>query len=250
MNRVSQQLALWLLAALLGLISTSCSAGVMADRTRLIFQEGQARQTLTLANTNVYPVVVQTWIDKGQGDKLPQNIVSAFIAMPAVFRLQPSALQNLQIILTDPALPKDRESLFWLNLYEIPPRNDASATDATRVTLAMNTQLKIFYRPRGLPSSPEQLTDSLHFRLEKTTQGVTLVCRNDSPYHASFASLGLIRDGHGVARVTDTDLLSSPYSERRYHIDQSLLKSQDTVQLNYDLIDDTGRIRSGRTTLH
>ncbi|ATV17971.1 Pili assembly chaperone [Pseudomonas syringae pv. theae ICMP 3923] len=249
MTRACNPLIPWLVSALLGLIGNTCAAGVMADHTRLIFNEGQAQESLMLANTNAYPVVIQTWVDKGQGDNLPQNIVSAFIAMPAVFRLQPSALQSLQVILTDRNLPVDRESVFWLNLYEIPPRQDASAPDTTRVTLAMNTQLKIFYRPKNLPIAPEQLTNALHFRLEQTADSVLLVCRNDSPYHASFASVRLIQGDKIVAGISDTDLLSSPYSERRYHLDQNLLKSHDQLQVRYELIDDTGRAKPGQAPL-
>ncbi len=41
---------------------------------------------------------------------------------------------------------KDRESLFWLNIQEIPPIS--SADDSNVLAVALNTQVKLIYRPK------------------------------------------------------------------------------------------------------
>ena len=77
------QLLLWgglVLSAL-----QSAHAGVMPERTRLIFHEGQTQRSLMLANTNTYPVVVQTWLDNGEGNQAPENAVSTMVALPSVW---------------------------------------------------------------------------------------------------------------------------------------------------------------------
>ncbi|WP_016678677.1 fimbria/pilus periplasmic chaperone, partial [Yersinia pestis] len=50
---------------LLFTISYDALAGLIAGSTRIIYQPELRERTLMLANTNDYPVVVQTWIDNG-----------------------------------------------------------------------------------------------------------------------------------------------------------------------------------------
>ncbi|MFJ2364014.1 molecular chaperone [Pseudomonas sp. NPDC087697] len=240
--------SLLLCLGLLPIAGQSAQAGVMAEQTRLIFTEGQRQRSLMLANTNTYPVVVQTWIDNGEGDRAPENAVAPMIALPSVFRLQPGALQGLRIIYSGDPLPKDRESVIWLNLYEIPPAK-AHATDTTQVAVAMNTQMKIFYRPKGLSSLPEQVPAALTFRLEKQNADWVLVCRNNSPYHASFSSLRLVT-GAGEQPVTKSlDMMAPPLSEKRYGLDLSTSTDTGAIQVRYTLIDDNGHYQDGNATL-
>lgn len=239
------------LALCFGLLLTSeqnALAGVMPERTRLIFTEGQSQRSLMLANTNSYPVVVQTWIDNGEGDRAPENAVAPMIVLPSVFRLQPGALQGLRIIYNGEPMPKDRESVFWLNLYEIPPTK-ADTADTSQVAVAMNTQMKIFYRPRVLPSLPEHIADKLTFLLEKQDSKWVLVCRNGSPYHASFSSLQVVAatSKHPVAKTVD--MMTPPLSEKRYDLDLSAAMGSEATQVNYTLIDDNGHYADGKATL-
>ncbi len=48
-------------------------------------------------------------------------------------------------------LPQDRESLFYFNLREIPPRSDKPNS----LQLALQTRIKFFYRPQSLVVEPE-----------------------------------------------------------------------------------------------
>ncbi|MEX5715499.1 molecular chaperone [Serratia ureilytica] len=96
-----------------------------------------------------------------------------FVALPSVFALQPSALKGLRILFAGANLPADRESVFWLNLYEIPPTRPATPPLASRVTLAMNTQMKIFYRPRALKEKPKTRPRPSHSRCKNRR---TVIC--------------------------------------------------------------------------
>lgn len=116
----------------------------MASRTRVIYEQGQTERSLMLANINPYPVVVQTWVNDGEDQQAPEKSTSPMIALPSVFRMQPGAYSGLRILYNGDALPKDRESVFWLNLYEIAPKSGATPAPEAAVALAMNTQMKIF----------------------------------------------------------------------------------------------------------
>ncbi|MFS1537390.1 MAG: fimbria/pilus periplasmic chaperone [Candidatus Phlomobacter fragariae] len=99
-----------------------------------------------LANTNSYPVIIQSWVDYGEAN--PQT-ESPFLVLALIFHLPAQKIQAIRIVYNGDHLPDDRESVFWLNLYEIPPNlhDQALNQDSPKVNLTMNTQLKLFYRP-------------------------------------------------------------------------------------------------------
>ncbi|KTC54497.1 hypothetical protein AO262_26610 [Pseudomonas fluorescens ABAC62] len=226
--------------------SSIARAGVMPEQTRLIFHEGQTQRSLMLANTNPYPVVVQTWIDNGEGNRAPENSTSAMIALPSVFRLQPQAVQGLRIVYDGSALPNDRESVSWLNLYEIPPAKADAPALSTRIAVAMNTQMKIFYRPAHLPSAPENMASSLTFRIEQQAGAWVLVCHNPSPYHASFSSLRVGVQGHEQPVAKALDMMAPPLGDKAYPLGGFSAGAQASVPVSYTLIDDGGHYVDGR----
>ncbi|MFQ3495777.1 fimbria/pilus periplasmic chaperone, partial [Citrobacter freundii] len=84
-------------------------------------------------------VVVQTWADNGEGDPDVKNI--PFIILPPVFRLETGDVRGIRIVKNETSLAQDRESLFWLNIYEMPP--DTRMDKENSVLVTMNTQIKI-----------------------------------------------------------------------------------------------------------
>jgi P pilus assembly chaperone PapD len=157
----------------------------MPERTRLVFSQGERELSLRLANTNPHAVVVQSWVDQGDGSQAPDTVQSALFVLPAVQRLSPQAISQVRVLYTGEPLPADRESVFWLNLHEIPLLPDAPGS-APRLLLGLNTQIKVFHRPAGLADPGPQWSDALHFRLQWQAGQWILVCRNDSPYFASL----------------------------------------------------------------
>ncbi|EDT8879266.1 fimbria/pilus periplasmic chaperone, partial [Salmonella enterica subsp. enterica] len=47
-------------------------------------------------------------------------------------------------------VPQDRESLFYFNLREIPPKSDKPNV----LQIALQTRIKLFYRPEGIVQAP------------------------------------------------------------------------------------------------
>jgi len=169
-------------------VNPAC-AGLLAAATRVIVGEGQRDVSLMLANTNDYPVIVQTWVDRGEANP---DVLAPFVSLPSVFHLPPQAVQGLRILLVDAqTLPRDRESVFWLNLHEVPPTRNATAREPRdTLALAMNTALKIFYRPKDLPRV--DVAAQLRFALERVAGTWVITCRNPTPYHASFTTLEVV----------------------------------------------------------
>ena len=72
----------------------------------------------------------------------------------------------MRIIYAQDPLPTDRESVFWLNILDVPPMPvTKNADDANYMQLAIRSRMKLFYRPSGLPGSPFTAADKVTWTL-------------------------------------------------------------------------------------
>ena len=131
--------------------------------------------------------------------------------------------------------------MFWLNLYEIPPSQPTTPPLASRVTLAMNTQMKIFYRPKALKGNAENAAEAVSFTLQNAGRlsaalsqpvGVLSLLRPHRRENRQARLPGAARKRHDDRAVQHAGL--SP--RRRYGADTP---SQVTVQAT--LINDQGQ---------
>lgn len=231
-------------AVLLGLVlagALDAHAGVTAERTRVIFDEGKREASLALVNQNSYPVIVQTWIDDGDLDAAPQTAQAPIMPLPPVFRLNPGQMRSLRLLYTGDALPKDRESLYWLNLYEIPPQSDDPLDEGqSRLTVTLRTQMKVIYRPRTLARDAEQAPRQLVFR----RAGSAVLVENPTAYFITLAGAE-VRQGEAGSPLP-ADLLP-PFSQRTLVPTQALPANAGEVR--YLWIDDGGNSQQGNSPL-
>ncbi|VTP15083.1 Chaperone protein EcpD precursor [Phytobacter ursingii] len=172
----------WILSVLL--FAGHVHAGIQLASTRVIYPAGKREVTLAVTSKDPAPRLIQTWIENDSADtaKVP------FIILPPIFRLNPDKGQTLRIIHTGGAVPQDRESVFWLNVLEIPPK---PAGKADHIQLTVRSRLKLFYRPTGLTGSPNAAVTQLRWRLVQNNQGYALECENPSAFTVSFNHVGL-----------------------------------------------------------
>lgn len=221
-------------------INQAAHAGLVASSTRMIYQPESRERTLMLANTNDYPVVVQTWVDNGDVDSTPDQAEAPFMVLPAVFKMQSGAAQALRIINKGDNLPTDRESVYWLNLYEIPPKTRRNADAHAQVAMAMNTQMKIFYRPNGLAPKPDEAMKKVSFILQKQNKEYVLTIDNPTPYHVSFGQMQLnsAQQSHTIAQ--QMDMMITPFALRQYQFEHPPTSLNGKLILEYVYFDDTG----------
>lgn len=237
-----------LLSSLILLLHNSIIyAGFAISSNRVIYNESVRESSLILANINEYPVVVQTWVDNGVG--YPDQSTAPFIVLPAIFKMNSKGIQTIRIIHNGNTMPQDRESVFWLNLYEIPGKTEQQVTRSeesrARLDLAMNTQLKVFYRPKSLKTMDvDQISAKIKFSIKEMNGHKILVCDNPTPYYLSFINIILKQEDKSYKVQNQVDLMVAPFKEKRYEIDKdpSLLS---LYQVDYTLIDDQGYIFKG-----
>lgn len=133
------------LALLITAASLSVQASVTPDRTRLIFNESDKSISVTLRNNDPkMPYLAQSWMEDGQGNR----ISSPLTVLPPVQRID--SMMNGQVKVQGMPdinkLPADRESVFYFNVREIPPKSNKPNT----LQIALQTRIKLFWRPKAL----------------------------------------------------------------------------------------------------
>jgi len=224
-------------------LSPPARAGVTPEASRVVFPAGETEQSLHVFNANTWPVLVQAWVDGGRIDAVPQESTAPFVTLPPIFRMAAGDQTSLRIIYSGANLPSDRESLFWLNLYEIPGLLKHQLDDARAVVVTMRTQIKVFMRPAGLPYGPRELPKRLAFSLAKGAGKLTLRIGNPTPYYATLSAVLVKAGGHSQQITPD---MVAPLSESTLELDQFDQFDQfdaqavESAEVLFSLIDDDG----------
>ncbi|HIC7210205.1 fimbrial biogenesis chaperone [Burkholderia stabilis] len=228
------------LALLATLWMGSAQASVVITGTRVIFPGESREVTVRLMNDGTAPALVQAWIDTGNEKETPEQISVPFVLTPAMFRLDAGKGQSLRLIQTQESLPADRESLFWLNVLEIPPK--ASAADsANKVQLAFRSRIKVMYRPSGLAGHPEAAADQLKWTLARQSggNGYALKASNPSPY---VVNLGELDINVGGQKHELKPSFVRPGETKEFPLPAGTAEPASAV-VDYSYIDDWGTIK-------
>lgn len=226
------------LSALAGFCCLMCwslQANVVINTTRVIYPANVREVSVSLSNPGEAPALVQAWLDEGDPNARPDQTRVPFVLLPPIFRLDPQQAQALRLTYTQSKpLPQDRESLFWLNVLDIPPK--PATQDSNYLQLAIRSRLKLFYRPAGL--SPEVAKAPAQLKGQLT--GKTLWLENPTPYHLTLTQLTATQ-AQGPLPLSTTNLMLPPFS--RQALTLSTLPGQGTLQLTFQSIDDYGALR-------
>ncbi|RUT66245.1 hypothetical protein CKG00_07450 [Morganella morganii] len=167
----------------------SFADSISANGTRYIYPEGVSDITVRISNGSAGTAFVQYWLDPGDSEVLPAKLpVTPFELTPPISRINPGANQILRLRLIDKnAMPADRESLWWLNVLDIPPVSKTSPLkEKDSVQLAVRSRFKVFYRPTGL-SDRSTATQQITFQSGSNAIQVN----NNSPYHITITEITL-----------------------------------------------------------
>ena len=191
MNKTMAKLGL---ASVLSLVmSCQAMAAFVLNGTRFIYEEGKKNTSFEVTNQSTETYGGQVWIDNTNQDNLQVYIVPA----PPFFKVAPKEKQIVRIMKTDSILPTDRESLFWLNVQEIPPK--PKNTEGGILAVAINTKVKLIYRPKRLVEGRKDAEKSMLI----VHHGGKTYLNNPTPYY--FAVTAVKVNGQNV-KLTDSVL--------------------------------------------
>lgn len=183
-----------LVLMLTSVIAYNANADIVISGTRVIYPESAKDVIINLENKGTHPLLVQSWLDDGRDTVDPQELKLPFVITPPVTRVDAQKGQSIRVTWLGQSMPKDRESLFWFNVLEVPPK--AKAEDSQNMLqLAFRTRIKLFFRPDGLKGTPAEAAKNLKWTQQKQADGLVLVAKNDAVYNVSIASAVLEVNG-------------------------------------------------------
>ncbi|MGA7509613.1 MAG: molecular chaperone [Erwinia billingiae] len=221
-----------LILAIALLLPFICKAdGLTLGATRLIYEAGKKEASVPLRNgLRQPPQLVQTWVSDFD-NRDTKNI--PFINTPPLFKLPVGGESPVRVVYvgSPTALPKDRESLFLLNVRAIPAVEKNN--NPTRLTIATQNIIKLIYRPEGLTARAAAAAGE---KLQISSRGGRVIVSNPTPYVVTLTQVtinGSKIDNPGTLR---------PFSPVEIPLPASGLKT-----FTWSTINDWGGITPSRT---
>ena len=169
----------------LALIASSTAAnaeGIQLGRTRVIYDANKKEASLPLINSEKeLPWLIQSWVMNADN-----KTRAPFIITPPLFRLDPKSEQTLRIMKSENITQTNVESLYYLIVRMI-PASDRQNQQSNVLNIIYKTQIKLFYRPKGLEGSADDACKNLHF----SQSGKQLTIENTSHFYTVFSNLTL-----------------------------------------------------------
>ncbi|BBW74404.1 fimbrial assembly protein PapD [Klebsiella michiganensis] len=188
--------------------SFAVNAAVSPDRTRIILNQSDKSVSVRLTNqSTTTPFLAQSWIED-KDNKKSRNYITA---VPPMVRLEAGEQVQVRLIPqpTLTQLPADRESLFYFNVREIPPRSEQKNV----MQIAMQSRIKIFWRPKAVEVKNGQVNLTGKFDISRTASGLTL--KNNSPY---FVTVGYIGTNGKTLLPKTSSMMAEPFGQASQEI--------------------------------
>lgn len=166
---------------LTAVLCSEANAAIALDRTRVIFNGNEKTISLNVTNQNKeLPYLAQGWIEDANGIK----IESPMTVLPPVQRVEAGDKSQVKIqSLPDiTKLPQDRESVFYFNLREIPPKS----SQPNVLQIALQTRIKLFYRPKALYASRSDLDNPWQEKITLQRVGDNYQVHNPTAYFVTI----------------------------------------------------------------
>lgn len=215
-------------------------AGVVIGGTRQIYPAQNREITIQLTNEDKQlPRLVQVWLDSGNEKLTPEQSDVPFTITPPVFRMEPGKSQSLRLVYTKEPLPTDKESAFWLNVLEVPPK---MASDDNQLHFGFRIRTKVFFRPEGLAGTPQDAAAQLRWCLLSSERGSELEVHNPSPYYVSFQDVALALGAQPDARLNQSDQyqMVAPGGSQRYLLKEKVGVLPTGAHVQFSMINDYG----------
>ncbi|WP_459622806.1 fimbria/pilus periplasmic chaperone, partial [Burkholderia sp. 3C] len=218
------------------------SATVVITGTRVIYPSDAREVTVKLDNNGTVPALVQSWIDHGDVNEDPNAGGMPFTLMPPVTRIDPAKGQTLRLLYTHDPLPQDRESVYWLNVLEIPPKPPKAVEQEQLLQIAFRSRIKIFFRPAGLKGEANDAPAQLGWAWERDAAGhggAVLKATNPTPYDVSVVT---VRVKSGGKTYESDSRMVTPFSTATFTFKDLPRAPDGPPVLRFDSVNDYGAI--------
>lgn len=168
----------FIFGAMLCAFNFQAHAAFVLTGTRFIYDEEQKSISFVVTNDANTQYGGQVWIDNTTQAADQVYMVPA----PSFFRVEPEQQQVIRLLKVNEGLPEQRESLFWLNVMELPPKQEV---EKGQVAFAMNTKVKLIHRPDALGADRQ----GAETQVKIVENNDRLIFENPTPYYFAITSV-------------------------------------------------------------
>ncbi|MBV6819547.1 molecular chaperone [Rahnella sp. PD12R] len=216
-------------------------ASISIGASRIIFSANDSSQSVDINNRSAnQPYLINVGISDSLSTK---STDSAFMPAPALFRIESDSTNKIRILKKTNSLPRDRESVFYLNIMAIPTgksgQNNTGNSVGGTLQVATGNTVKLFYRPDNLPMTQKEAMGKL--QISRTGQGVKVM--NPTPYYISLNKLMI--DGKKIKLdVIKGTSMVAPFAANNYAVSVGQGKAE------WAAINDFGGVEAFRGTVN
>lgn len=214
-----------LLPLLISSMILPAHAGIVIYGTRIIYPAENKEVMVQLMNQGNRSSLVQAWIDDGDTSLPPEKIQVPFMLTPPVAKVGANSGQQIKIRIMPNRLPTNKESIFYLNILDIPP-NSPEDEGKNALKFAMQNRIKLFYRPVGVASVNKEIFKKL--RVNNSSNG--LVIKNGS---ANWVTISDVKANN--VKVNYETIMIAPQESQRVDV-----KNHNANSWQLTIIDDHG----------
>lgn len=187
---VGMSVALCGFAQGVGMEHSSKKFSLHLGSSRVIYNLNSKGSFLTVNNDHDYPILVQSEVLMEDREKK-----APFVVTPPLFRIDALQSSRVRIVRTGGNFPEDRESLQWLCVKALPPKEGdiwakdwhEKADDKVHIKLqfSVNTCIKLFVRPSTVNGHSEDVAGKIKWQ----KVGNKLKGTNPTPFYINLSEL-------------------------------------------------------------
>ncbi|MEQ5347123.1 molecular chaperone [Proteus sp. WDL240414] len=226
------------LILLFTLITHFTHASVVLERTRLILSTNKSIISLQVFNRSEQPTLIQSWVDEGNIASTPETTTAPFIVIPPMAKITANGGLQLKIQQLENRLPKDRESVFYLNVLDIAPKPENKENLST-LQLALQPRIKLFYRPAQLKLTTEDVLKKIGI----THNGEYLEINNPTAYYFTISKIYF----DDKEELLTNAIMVAPFAKQ--HIQYQKQADMNQV-ITVIYIDDDGNYQQDKKNIH
>ncbi len=205
--------------------ASTAQAAMVLNTTRIILDNGRNETTYGIRNLSSHSeFLAQSWLTPMEGDGTVEN----FSLTPQLVRVVPNAEQSVRILYEGVGASQDNETMFWLNVQEIPKRDEMESG----LQVAVLQRIKVFYRPKSIEGSSITANSNIEWRIANGK----LKVNNPSRFHVTVINLAST-----TAKLKSAFVLA-PGQKKEILISDELnvLHKEGKAEISYSTVNDYG----------
>lgn len=174
-------------------LCSQAQAAITLSSTRVVFEGNKKEASVTVRNLGTDERLIQSWLDSDRPGTTSASI--PFAVTPPLAHMAGQGQQILRVLFKGAGVPTDKESVFWLNVQEIPK----AAEGENILQLAVRQRIKFFYRPSGLPGTAKEAPEAVTWAIE----GNNLVIKNPTAYYVTLTDIKIKATAYTSAPISN-----------------------------------------------